>query len=216
MRRGITDEMKNQHGATFSMSFGKPGESVPESVKQKFLERLKNPPDQQTGERTSVYTVKRGFVMDRKVTEPASGSVEAQILDHYATRHMERMAKGVTGHLVRDEQGKVLEIRADDLSQRVELDYVSSSDLPLPWPCRITRFIGSPHCEPQIPTNQMTIYSVRTSEYAVPSLVEINRDDISRGATNSWRHSYTVEILELLKAREKMWNEMQSKTPAQP
>jgi hypothetical protein len=53
-------------------------------------------------------------------------------------------------------------------------------------------------------------------EYAVPSLDEINRDDISRGETNSWRHSYTVEILELLKAREKMWNEMQSKTPAQP
>jgi hypothetical protein len=41
-------------------------------------------------------------------------------------------------------------------------------------------------------------------QFAVPSLVEINRDDVSRGETNSWRHRYSAEILELLKAREKM------------
>jgi len=39
---------------------------------------------------------------------------------------------------------------------------------------------------------------------AIPSLIEINQDDISRGETNSWRHRYSTEVLELLKIREKM------------
>jgi hypothetical protein len=54
------------------------------------------------------------------------------------------------------------------------------------------------------------------AQYALPSLVEICRQDILRGETNSWRHSYSAEVLEMLQAREKMWNERQSRTPDKP
>ena len=41
------------------------------------------------------------------------------------------------------------------------------------------------------------------ANYAVPSLVEISRQDISHGETNSLRHGYITEILGQLKARDK-------------
>ncbi len=61
----------------------------------------------------------------------------------------------------------------------------------------------------------LTALNREPAHYAVPLLVEISRQDVSRGETNSWRHRYSAEILDLLKAREKMWNESESKTQAQ-
>ena len=96
-------------------------------------------------------------------SKPAPGSVEARIAAHYQARHEAKMAKGINGQLLRDAQGNVSEIRLDGGPCRIELDYASSNDLPLPWPHRI-RQIFSTQCEPPVPPRQITIHAARISE----------------------------------------------------
>jgi hypothetical protein len=175
-----TDEIREQQGVMYPVTFGKPGEVVPESVKEKFLADLENPPANLKVTTKSVIThkVTKMIGLDGKViwssdgnlepvppdVEPAPGSVEARIAAHYKATHEARMAKGVNGELLRDAQGSVSEIRFDDGIHRVEFDYAPSDDLPLPWPHRIRTFINSVGSEPEVPSSHMTIYAARISD----------------------------------------------------
>lgn len=176
------DEMKN-HGVNYSISFGKPGENVPESVKEKYLADLLNPPPNRP---MAVLSGKAEYRMSRdgKITwasdgnleplvipQPASGSVEARIVAAYAARHEAKMAKGINGQLQRDAQRNVCGIHLNENPCRIELDYAPSADLPLPWPHRIRRFINSSQSEPEVPCTQMTIYAARVSDQPLEDAV---------------------------------------------
>jgi hypothetical protein len=170
-----TDEMKNRKGVRYPVRFGKPGEVVPESVKEKFLADLQNPPANPLP-KTTCTTVHKFVGLDGKVrwssdgnleppptAKPAPGSVEERIAAHYMARHEARMAKGVNGQCVRDAQGNVSEIRLE-FPYRIELDYAPSNDLPLPWPHRIRKFINSSRSERGVPSTEMTVYAASVSD----------------------------------------------------
>ena len=173
------DEMKNQ-GTGFSMSFGK---NVPESVKEKHLADLQNPPPNQetkllnaTVELRAMHQIRvggkvtwssDGNLEPTEIPIPAPGSVEARIVAHHRVKHEARMAKGITGQLLRDAKNNVAEIRFDmglDASWRIELDYAPSADLPLPFPHRIRMFNDSSERDAAVPSHQITIYAVRISD----------------------------------------------------
>jgi hypothetical protein len=82
------------------------------------------------------------------------------------------MAKGATGQLLRDAQGNVSEIRLDQDPFRIELEYASSPDLPLPWPHRIRRILTQRTERPTAP-HEITIYAARISEHPLDDAVLI-------------------------------------------
>jgi hypothetical protein len=167
-----TEQMKIQGQVTVSFP-----EGTLESMKEKFLADLQNPPAERS---CAVHSVTRRFA--RTVTrhgrvvrasdvqleppgmpEPAPGSVEARIMAYYEAKHEASIAKGIKGELLRDEHGNVSEIRLDEGPYRIELEYSPSEDLPLPWPHRITR-IFTARTIPSVNPQQITIYSARISE----------------------------------------------------
>jgi hypothetical protein len=161
-----SDAMKKPEGK-FSMHFGRPGEVVPESVKEKYLADLQNPPADRP---KLVCRSERHFEMGkpREIPEPAPGSVEARIMAHYAAKHEARMAKGINGQLRRDAQGNVTEIRFDAaIPYHIELEYAPTADLPLPFPHRIKKIFDPTRFAEEVPSSQMTIYSARISDQPV-------------------------------------------------
>ncbi len=104
-----------------------------------------------------------GNLQPPAISKPVPGSVEARIADHYKAQHEAKMARGVTGHLIRDPQGNVSEIRLEQDPWRIELEYAPSPDLPLPWPHRIRKILTQ-ESEPPVPPYEMTIHAARIAE----------------------------------------------------
>jgi hypothetical protein len=173
------DEMKNQ-GTGFSLSFGK---NVPESVKEKHLAELQNPPPNQETKLLNTTVKLRamqslsvggkviwsgdGNLQPTEIPIPAPGSVEARIVAHHRAQHEARMANSINGQLLRDTQKNVTEIRLDmglKAPWRIELDYAPSADLPLPFPHRIRMFNNSSEPDAAVPSHQITIYAARISD----------------------------------------------------
>jgi hypothetical protein len=174
-RAEFTDEIKNRksHG---TIHFGKPGEVVPESVKEKFLADLLNPPENRpkgrVGYKDILYKEVHTSRGPLQVVTPTPGSVEAKIQDFYIAKHEAEMARGFKGELIRDEQGNVFQIRFElrtNIHGRVELKYFPTVGLPAPFPHRIQRFLDlESESGPMI---NITIYSVKISDQPVDEAV---------------------------------------------
>ncbi len=132
-----TDEMKSS-GGTISVRFG---ENVPESAKEKVFAELVNPPATQEHPYKLAKMVQQMRNAEGKVvwssdgnweepvmSTPEPGSVEARIVAHYKAQHEARIANGVRGHLLRDPQGNVSEIRLEQDPWRIEFEYAPSAD----------------------------------------------------------------------------------------
>ena len=142
-----------------------------ESVKEKYLADLLNPPPNPSQKRVGVRVVKATHhyslgAAPSEIPKPPPGSVEARILAHHAAKHEAAMAKGIVGQLLRNSAGHVSEIRYEALGlHRIELEYASSADLPLPFPHLIKRTrADAAQFEPPIAPWQMTMYSLRVSD----------------------------------------------------
>ena len=168
-----SDEMRDSGTTSFGF-----GPNTPESVKEKFLADLGNPPatqpykkaklvksvQQTIGPAGNVTWSSDGNLEPQEVPLPAPGSVEARIMAHYQAQHEAKLARGATGQLVRDARGNVSAIRLDQDPYRIELEYAASPDLPLPWPHRIRRILTEP-TEPPIEPYEITIYAAHISEH---------------------------------------------------
>lgn len=147
------------------------GDNVPESVKEKYLadllSREQNPSQQRVGGSVGHSTHRRSLgSASPEIPKPPPGSVEARILAYRAARHEAEMVKGIAGQLLRDAGGKVFEIRCEAQGyHRIELEYASSADLPLPFPHLIKRTrADAAQFNPPIAPWLMTIYSLRGSD----------------------------------------------------
>jgi hypothetical protein len=167
-----SDEMKSAAG-TISVGFG---ENVSESAKDKIFAELVNPPatrkhpyklakvvEQKTNADGKVVWSSDGNLEAPAISKPVAGSMEARIVAHCKARHEAKIAKGMSGHLIRDLQGNVSEIRLEQDPWRIELEYAPSADLPLPWPHRIRRILNR-DSEPPVPPYEMTIHAAQIAE----------------------------------------------------
>jgi hypothetical protein len=162
----IKDELRN-----VNFHFGKPGEVVPESVKEKFLADLLNPPANRPKGKVTKYTEWSGGKLV-EVLKPPPGSVDARIQDFYIAKHAAEMERGFRGELIRDQEGNAFQIRFDlrtNTHGRVELKYFPTVGLPAPFPHQIRRFIESESTPG--PVINITIYSVKISEQPVDDAV---------------------------------------------
>jgi len=185
-RAEFTDEIKHrkQYG---TIHFGKPGEVVPESVKEKFLADLLNPPANRPKGRVvykdivykEVHTSREKPV---EVAKPPPGSVEARIQDFYIAKHEAEMARGFTGELIRNQEGNVFQIRFElrtTIHGRIELEYLPTVGLPAPFPHRIRRFLD---LESEAgPVINITIYSVKISDQPVDDAIFVPSQYLKEG-----------------------------------
>jgi hypothetical protein len=170
----FSDEIKKPQ-ATYTIHFGRPGEVVPESVKEKYLADLLNPPADRP-KRKVVTKASHSYLPAGEAPPPPPdyppGSVEARILAHHAAKHEARMAKGIHGQMRRNADRLVSEIRFDaGIPRCIEFEYAPSPDLPLPFPHRIKISHDTAEVESNVPPRHMTIYALRVSEQPVDDSV---------------------------------------------
>lgn len=163
-----SEQFKNTRGR-HSFSFG---ENTPESVKEKFLADLLNPPankPKQTVrlvEKRSIH-FNHGSDSPPEIPRPALGSIEAKIMDFYAARREARIARGFSADLQRDAEGKAIQIRFDNeagIRFRIEFEYADAANPPSPFPRRIKRFTEVGRTDKPDPCHQIDIYDVRLSD----------------------------------------------------
>ncbi len=149
------------------------GKEAPEAVKEAVLADLQT--QYETGERKFIFShseqrISHGTNPETAAAanEPNPGSVEARMLALWADREKERLRKGIHGKLVRDEDGRVVEIVAEcEPSFRVRLYYEPSSERPDFMPHRIETFIKSAEARPGIPDREVIIHGLRIAERAL-------------------------------------------------
>ncbi len=105
----------------------------------------------------------------RAASEPAPGSIEAQIAALWEDKEKERLRKGIRGQLIRNEQNRVTEIvLQSEPACRVELVYQDPPTLPTPFPNRARTFLEHAEAKPGFPNSELIIHSVKLAQEPLP------------------------------------------------